>query len=385
MPPPADAAQVGHIRYGPDPAATHPRPTGMAGGAAAGDHRPRRRGIGGHHDDHHHTPHMHRLRHTATCRRTPRLPHLHRIRPAVCWAGVISGVSRRAPAWAPEMSAAATQWAWQQAIRPAPKLVLLALADRANAAGECWPSTARLAKDTGLYRETIHAAIQQMEAGKIIQVSRSNGRGNIYKLLIEPGQNQSEKADLSEKADSTSLVLPPTQSAKAAYHQSAFADTNLKEEPNNKLKENLKNISGEDQDKFDEAWGHYPKRSGGNPKTKARKAWNARLQAGINPQEIIDGVIRYHAWCESTKKINTEYVKQAATFFGPDNHFHEPWTIPANQNGATSHATKHQKSTALAGQIFGAAARLHDAQRESVSRNGHPVLADDGYLLPTLD
>ncbi len=60
---------------------------------------------------------------------------------ALCESGFIVSVG-----WPPsgqKMSVAATQWAWRQALKPAAKLVLLALADRANDAGECWPSVHR--------------------------------------------------------------------------------------------------------------------------------------------------------------------------------------------------------------------------------------------------
>ena len=78
---------------------------------------------------------------------------------------------------------------------------------------------------------------------------------------------------------------------------------------------------------FDEAWSHYPKRSGDNPKSKAFKAWNARISEGATTQEMIDGVIRYRAWCETTGKLGTEKVKHAATFFGPDKGFLAEWAI----------------------------------------------------------
>lgn len=316
------------------------------------------------------------------------------------------------------MSAEATRWAWQQALKPTTKLVLLALADRANPGGECWPSTARLIKDTGLYRETIHAAINTLEAVKIIQVSRATGCGNRYKLLVQPSQNQSEKADQSDFADqsekgaSTSLVLPTTQAAFADYHQSAFADTNLKEES----KKNLKNILAENQteksaetpsqskpkkaaapkakktektvsqEKFDEAFAHYPARSGSNSKSKAQKAWNARLQAGANPQEIIDGVIRYRAWCESTGKIGSEFVKQAATFFGPDQHYLEPFVIsPKTTAGANPYEHKKQQSATIADAILGKSSQFNGTEPGGYGTGGSTICQDAGDLPEVLD
>lgn len=54
------------------------------------------------------------------------------------------------------MSKKTNDWVWDQEIKPASlKLTLLAFADRTNDDYECWPSYARLIKDTGLNYKTI--------------------------------------------------------------------------------------------------------------------------------------------------------------------------------------------------------------------------------------
>jgi hypothetical protein len=45
---------------------------------------------------------------------------------------------------------------------------------------------------------------------------------------------------------------------------------------------------------------------------------------------MIEGTRRYAEFCKSTGKVGTEYVMQAATFFGPDQRYLEPWTLPAS-------------------------------------------------------
>lgn len=80
---------------------------------------------------------------------------------------------------------------------------------------------------------------------------------------------------------------------------------------------------------FEHAWFLYPKRAGGNSKVAAEKAWNARMAEGEDPAAIIPGVRRYAAFCDATGKTGTEFVKMAATFFGPQHSYLEPWTAPA--------------------------------------------------------
>lgn len=84
---------------------------------------------------------------------------------------------------------------------------------------------------------------------------------------------------------------------------------------------------------FEEAWQAYPKRSGGNNKLSAFKAWSARIKHGVKPETMLEGVKRYAAFMASEGKIGTSFVKQAATFFGPDKHFDEAWLVetPANR------------------------------------------------------
>ena len=45
----------------------------------------------------------------------------------------------------------------------------------------------------------------------------------------------------------------------------------------------------------------------------------------------MDGARRYAEFCRVTGKLETEYVMQAATFFGPDRRYLEAWAAPATK------------------------------------------------------
>lgn len=85
-------------------------------------------------------------------------------------------------------------------------------------------------------------------------------------------------------------------------------------------------------DDFEVTWKEYPKRLGGNPKKGAFKAWKARVNAGADPLDILDGVKRYAAFCKADKKVGTQYVMQAQTFFGPDEHYLERYQAPGQSD-----------------------------------------------------
>lgn len=79
---------------------------------------------------------------------------------------------------------------------------------------------------------------------------------------------------------------------------------------------------------FEALWEIYPKRAGGNPKRKAFMAFQKRTKEGYEYDEIKDGLIRYATFCEKTAKIGSEFVMQAATFFGLNECFLEDWELP---------------------------------------------------------
>lgn len=86
-------------------------------------------------------------------------------------------------------------------------------------------------------------------------------------------------------------------------------------------------------EEFEQAWREYPKRAGGNSKADAFKAWTARIKSGATAQELTDGVRRYAEYVTAAGKLNTEFVKQASTFFGPSRHYEEQWivTVPVGK------------------------------------------------------
>ena len=88
---------------------------------------------------------------------------------------------------------------------------------------------------------------------------------------------------------------------------------------------------------FELAWKAYPSRPGNN-KSAAFKAWCARIKAGATADALIAGVQRYAVYVVAEKTAE-QYIKHAATFFGPDEHYLSDWTPP--QARASPPASKH--------------------------------------------
>ena len=88
------------------------------------------------------------------------------------------------------MSIAALNWAWQQDTpTPTAKLVLLALADRANEDGECWPGMGTVAQMAGVSSRSVSTHLAALEEGGLLTRRRQRrGDGTMgrytYRLCI---------------------------------------------------------------------------------------------------------------------------------------------------------------------------------------------------------
>jgi uncharacterized protein YdaU (DUF1376 family) len=92
------------------------------------------------------------------------------------------------------------------------------------------------------------------------------------------------------------------------------------QEPNIKPKKAAPSVDSD----FENAWGFYPKRPGAS-KAASLKAWKARIKAGVDPSVMVEGVKRYANFCK-TLETDAQFIKQPATFFGPDEHYLADWT-----------------------------------------------------------
>ncbi|GJD88207.1 hypothetical protein BHAOGJBA_1720 [Methylobacterium hispanicum] len=83
------------------------------------------------------------------------------------------------------MSVAAGKWAKRQRVRATCRAVLIALADRADKRGQCWPSQTTIADDTGYAVRTIRLALAELShAGVIARQPRGNRFGGRAADLI---------------------------------------------------------------------------------------------------------------------------------------------------------------------------------------------------------
>ncbi|HIH9052335.1 TPA: helix-turn-helix domain-containing protein [Escherichia coli] len=263
-------------------------------------------------------------------------------------------------------------------VKGAKLMIMARLADYSNDDGVCYPGVETICRQLGLGESTVRTAISELEAdGWLTRQSRRRGNrntSNLYHLnadrleqlarterdkvaelkqqrrlsvLRDPSESEPSKSEPSESE--CSGVFDPSDSGKKTVLTLQNLDPDpqgLKHDPQVNSKHDPQDIGAsadasaparsarqEYSPEFEQAWQEYPKRAGGNSKSAAFKAWKARLREGIKPETMLDGVKRYAVWVRATGNTGTQFVKQAATFFGPDRHFDESWQQPAAPGG----------------------------------------------------
>lgn len=219
--------------------------------------------------------------------------------------------------------------------------VLMALCSHTDKHGWAWPSRKTLADRMSVDGATVSVnrvsqCISDLkEWGYIEVVSQSRDAdgsqtSNRYRVLFDIGLPVDNSSD--DGVPPVSPAYPPVNPMDLPPRKS-HGIYPLKVPKNVPKKEGIYSAGEEAVDEqFEEAWRAYPKRAGGNSKRGALKAWNARLAAGDQAADLLAGTKRYAAFCAATGKVGTEFVKLAATFFGPDRHFAEVWALPVEQN-----------------------------------------------------
>jgi len=108
----------------------------------------------------------------------------------------------------------AMNWAWQQDLRPTPKLILMALADAADDQGVCWPSVSTVAAKCRVSDRTVRRIMCTLVTqGLLVSDQRYREDGscssNRYRLLLEGGDKLSPPPDTGDSTPCHGCQGPP--------------------------------------------------------------------------------------------------------------------------------------------------------------------------------
>lgn len=205
------------------------------------------------------------------------------------------------------MSNPALDWAWnQQAPTSTAKLVLVALADHADASGSCHPSMKRIAEKAQCSTRQVSRCVESLEgAGLVERVSRRRmGEGKygawVYRLRMKP----SDTSDQTTRTSSGHLRPVDTDDQRtpeaptSGHSRPEPADMGVRSEPSEEPSSEPPTITPVDFEA--DFWQPYPKRDGKKlGKKQAEEQWKKLTEP--DRTKVATAVVHYRRAADDPK------------------------------------------------------------------------------------
>lgn len=242
---------------------------------------------------------------------------------------------------------------WDSTVPAPARFTLLALADRADENGRCWPSIPLLARKCQTTQNTIRAHLKKLERAGLIAVSQRSGTSSVYTIDVAQllaCQDVETAAEVSV-APAKLSTAPPNSAGdppriwtppKSAPPPKLEADPpqNLKGTPPKICTQSITDPSVDpslihhspptaqqtDPPGFEDFWATYPKRVA---KPDARKAWTAATKS--TPADLI--LVGAKRYAEERKGQDPKYTAHPATWLRRESWSDEPQSRPITVNG----------------------------------------------------
>lgn len=170
-------------------------------------------------------------------------------------------------------------WVWEHGPASAvDRLVLLALADFCDDAGNCWPSMERIGSKAGMTGRGARNVVRRLQDEGWISVDVGGGRGGCSRYRVHTVASVKSEPDTGNEIPGREYPEREVHKPGTPRHETR----NLRSaEPSRTIIEPSKsNPPTPPNDEFEGVWAHYPRKVG---KGKARKAWlSARRKAGYD-------------------------------------------------------------------------------------------------------
>lgn len=217
------------------------------------------------------------------------------------------------------MSVDATRWAWSVNVSSSTKrLILLALADRANEEHTCFPSALRMAKDTSLNRKTILSAISELiDDGYILDTGERKGNGvRVLKLVgVSSREDEIHFGKATNPKIGTSTKIGTTTDPKIG------TATDPKIGIQN-LKGNLKgNLTKDYSEEFEKFWESYPRCKRKGSKSDAFKTYKKFEKEA----DLILSVLNKFKLDQSFLKNDGEFIPSPSSWLNKKHWENEFW------------------------------------------------------------
>jgi len=222
----------------------------------------------------------------------------------------------------------------------ASRLVLLAIANHCDADGRnAWPSQEKIAAEAHVSVRTVKRCVVALaEMGELTVGYREGAavgraRTNYYELPLfavaldegtsttrghsgpphegtsgaDEGTSGARRGDIC--ADEGPLLAPQEPSSRTVHEPSL--------EPSLEPPSRADRLPATRSATFDDCWEHYPRKLA---RKQAEKAWQARVRAGIPPDDLLAATLHY---AQARAGQDQSYTMHGATFYGPNDRWRD--------------------------------------------------------------
>lgn len=223
------------------------------------------------------------------------------------------------------MSVRVMSLVWDSNVPAPERFTLLALADRADEDGRCWPSIRTLSLKCRMGASTIRRHLVTLQECGVLTVDHRFNSSSMYTIslgklreLVDPATpsqsdtpsqsgrgSQSDTPSQSDKPPPPNLGGPPSQSEHLYTSDPSVDPSELPLAP-----------LAAPVDRFAEFYAAYPRRK---DRRKAEQAWRAALKRKADPDRIIAAA---KAYAQSAGDV--QYLKYPATWLNAEAYDDEP-------------------------------------------------------------
>jgi hypothetical protein len=184
----------------------------------------------------------------------------------------------------------------------------------------------------------IHDYLEYNPSREQVLEDRAEARERMHKI-----RSQDVRANVTRSSQDVRVRLnDPVPVPVPDIHEESICAANASQSEHDEEKPATSGYT----DEFETFWQSYPRKL---DKAAAFRAWKARLKGKAPPSDMVSAARHYAEYCE-LRGVETQYVKHAATFLGPDRPFAEfvaglPEPVPrkprANGSARASPAVYH--------------------------------------------
>ncbi len=254
------------------------------------------------------------------------------------------------------MSSKATAWAWEiDDLDVYEKLILLRLADHANAEGSCWPGKDLLTQKCRCSKRKVDKSINNLEALGLIKVNRrtsANGKNqsNVYFLQLNQGRLFDEKEAAGVHGVQGCTADGGVPDAGVGVHHRPNRGARGAPEPKNLEPKNKESYMAQPpagdravHDFFEkQLWPNRPMRKGTDNKLEALDALCESVKRGNKLEDIQAGVKRYAAHIKATNQGDTRFVMRFSKFLGAKDYWKQKAWGPDGSTAPSNPATNNK-------------------------------------------